>query len=260
MSVCVESYVAKFSKRTGEAKEKSAFSLTGHRLPLHGMPYLRSMWKEIRVLMMKDFQLDFRQRYALFATLLYVVATTYISYLIFRSINDRMTWVALFWIIEVFAAITAATRSFSSEGPQRFWYYAQLVRPTAVVWAKMIYNTALMVSLSTVTFFLFRVLLGDPIADDLQLFVVVILGAVGFATTLTTMSAIASKTNNNATLMSILSIPLLLPLTVTLVTASQNAALGEPWSNNLHLMGVLALLSALSAVLSGVLFPYLWRE
>lgn len=218
------------------------------------------MWKEVAYLINKDIKLDFRQRYAVFATLLYIVSTTYISYLIFRSVNDRMTWVALYWIITIFAGLTSATRSFNSESSNRFWYYAQLAKPTSVVLAKMIYNVVQLSLVGVFTYLLFTLLLGNPIVDNVQMLVITILGAFGFASTLTLVSAIASKTNNNTTLMAILSIPLLLPLTVTLIAASNNAALGEPWENNFSLMAILFLLGALSSVLSFVLFPYMWRE
>ncbi|KAB2805454.1 heme exporter protein CcmB [Phaeocystidibacter luteus] len=218
------------------------------------------MWKEVVALIKKDLTLDFRQRYAIFATLLYVVSTTYIAYLIFRDINDRQTWVALYWIITIFAAITSSTRSFSAESQHRFWYYAQLVRPNAVILSKLLYNVVQMLIISLFTFGLFRLLLGDPIADDGQMLLFVLLGAVGFSTTLTLMSAIASKTNNNTTLMAILSIPLLLPLAATLIAGSKKAALGTPFEESLSFFGVLLLLNILTGVLSVVLYPYMWRE
>lgn len=217
------------------------------------------MWKEISALIAKDFKLDFRQKYAVFATLLYVMSTTYIAYLIFREVNDRRTWVALYWIITIFGAINTSSRSFGAEPAQRFWYYAQLVRPTSVILSKMIYNMVQMLVISTFTFFLFRVLLGDPIADDLQMFLIVILGALGFSTTLTLMSALSAKTNNT-TINAILSIPLLLPLTITLITATNKAALGTALSENMGSLGVLLLLNLLTGALSYLLYPYVWRE
>ncbi len=223
-------------------------------------PYLRSMWKEIGYLISKDIKLDFRQRYAIFATLLYVVSTTYIAYLIFRTINDRFTWVALYWVITIFAAINTATRSFGAESNHRFWYYAQLVRPTSVILSKMIYNSVQMLIVSSFTFVLFRVLLGDPIADDLQMLFIVLLGSLGFATTLTLVSGIASKSNNNTTLMAILSIPLLLPLASTLVATTHRAALGTPLSENVNMILVLVALNIMTGALSFLLFPYMWRE
>ncbi len=225
-----------------------------------GITYLRSMWKEIGFLIRKDLTLDFRERYAIFATLLYVVSTTYIAHLVFQDINDRSTWVALYWVITVFAAISTATRAFGNESAHRFWYYAQLVQPASVIMSKMIYNVVQMLVVSLFTFGLFRILLGDPIVADGQMLIVILLGAVGFSTTLTLTSAIASKTNNNTTLMAILSIPILLPLAITLVTASNKAALGLPYEDNLSFMAVLGMLGLLSGVLSFVLYPYMWRE
>lgn len=218
------------------------------------------MWKEIAALIAKDFKLDFRQKYAVFATLLYVLSTTYIAYLIFKEVSDRRTWIALYWIITIFAAINTSMRSFGAESPHRFWYYAQLVRPSSIILSKMIYNIVQMVVISTFTFFLFRLLLGDPIADDLQMFLIVILGALGFSTSLTLMSALASKTSNNTTLIAILSIPVLLPLAITLITATNKAALGTELSENIGSLSMLLLLNLLTGALSYLLYPYVWRE
>ncbi len=218
------------------------------------------MWKEIAFLIRKDLTLDYRQRYAIFATLLYVVSTTYISYLVFQDVSDELTWVALYWVITIFAAISSATRAFGAESQHRFWYYAQLVQPTAVILSKMIYNVLQMIIVAFFTFVLFRVLLGDPIEADGHMLLIVLLGAIGFSTTLTLMSAIASKTNNNTTLMAILSIPILLPLTSTLIAASNKAAIGLPIDQNWSFIAVLVMLNLLTGLLSFILFPYMWRE
>ncbi|GGH71574.1 MAG: hypothetical protein EP346_08560 [Bacteroidetes bacterium] len=218
------------------------------------------MWREIRYLIAKDLKLDFRQRYAIFATLLYAVSTTYLSYFIFRETSlNRLSWVALYWIITIFSALSSATRSFSAESQNRFWYYAQLVRPSSMILAKMIYNSILLVIIGVFTYGLFTFLLGNPIIDNLQMLVVVIIGTVGFSTTLTLLSAISAKTNNNTVLIAVLSIPLMLPLTILLVRASHVASLGMNWGENTYLIFLL-LFSSLTGILSFILYPQIWRE
>ncbi len=113
------------------------------------------MLKEVGALLRKDLVLEFRQRYALFSILLYVVATVYISYLIFSNIKDVRTWSALFWVILVFAAINSAGKSFSNESENRFWYYFQLASPQAIIISKIIYNTLLLWVISLITYLVY---------------------------------------------------------------------------------------------------------
>lgn len=218
------------------------------------------MWREIRHLITKDLKLDFRQRYAIFATLLYAVSTTYLSYFIFRETSlTRLTWIALYWVITIFSALSSATRSFSAESNNRYWYYAQLVSPTSVILSKMIYNAIQLIIIGIFTYGIFTFLLGNPIIDNFQMLVVVLIGTIGFSTTLTLLSAISAKTNNNTVLIAVLSIPLLLPLTILLVRASHVASLGLSWDENTYL-GFLLMLSGLTGILSFILYPQIWRE
>jgi heme exporter protein B len=74
------------------------------------------------------------------------------------------------------------------------------------------------------------------------------------------VSAIAVKTNNNATLMSILSIPLLLPAVIIIVKASQLSLMGMSMAQNGAYLAGLLVLNLLVTAMGYLLFPYLWRE
>lgn len=204
--------------------------------------------------------MEFRQRYALFSILLYVVATVYISYLIFSNIKDVRTWNALFWIILIFAAINSAGKSFSNESENRFWYYYQLSSPQAVILSKIIYNTLLIWIISLVTYVIYSWFLGNHVENHLHFLAVILLGSASFSGILTVVSAIAVKTNNNATLMAILSIPLLLPAVIIIVKASQLALMGMTVAQNGAYLAGLLVLNLLVTAMGYLLFPYLWRE
>jgi len=219
-----------------------------------------AMLKEIVALIKKDALLEFRQRYAFFSILLYVVATVYISYLIFISINDARVWNALFWIILVFASINTAGKSFSNESENRFWYYYQIASPQALILAKVIYNTLLIWAISLITYLVYSWFIGNPVQSQWQFLLVLLLGSASFSGILTVVSAIAVRTNNNATLMSILSIPLLLPVVIIVVRASLGAMFGLDFEQNLVYLGALLALNTLVIILGFLLFPYLWRE
>ncbi len=222
--------------------------------------YIWPMLKEIVALIKKDALLEFRQRYSFFSILLYVVATVYISYLIFISINDARTWNALFWVILVFASINTAGQSFANESGNRFWYYYQLARPQSIMLAKVFYNTLLIWTISLITFIIYSWFIGNPVQSPWQFLLVVLLGSSSFSGILTVVSAIAVRTNNNATLMAVLSIPLLLPVIIIVVNASLSAMFGLPLEENLTNLMYLAALNTMVIILGYLLFPYIWRE
>lgn len=200
-----------------------------------------------------------RNKYALGGILLYVVSTVFVCYLSFKKIIDPRTWNALFWIILLFASINAVAKSFISETRGKLLYLYTLVSPQAVILSKIIYNSFLLILLSSLCLFVYTLFVGNIIQDIQLFFVTLLLGSFGFSSLLTMVSAIASKSSNNFTLMAILSFPIMIPLLMVLLKLSKNAIDGlEQWDSN-YLM-VLVFLNVIIVALSYLLFRYLWRD
>jgi heme exporter protein B len=220
-----------------------------------------SLVKEIKHLIIKEAQLELRSKYALSSILLYLVSTVFISYLAFKSITNPVIWNALFWIIMVFAAINAISKSFIQENSGRLLYYYTLASPQAIILSKIIYNIILMAFLSLACFGFYSLFIGNNIVQDIPLFLLVLfLGSSGFSGILTMTSAIASKTQSNFALMAVLSFPLLVPLLLALMKVSKNAVDGLAHSVSYPYLWSLGLINIMVIVLSYLLFPYLWRD
>ena len=152
---------------------------------------------EIKFLVLKDIKLEFKQRYAINGILLYVVSTIFVSYLSFARIIDPATWNSLFWIIMLFAAVNAVSKSFVQESTSRQLYYYTVTSPQAIILSKMIYNFMLMGVLSLLCLVVFTALMGEFVVNYPLFISALLLGSFGFASSLTMISAIASRTNNN---------------------------------------------------------------
>lgn len=213
-----------------------------------------------RQLLRKDLLLEWRSRYGFFSLLLYVLSSTYLLYLCFRSVKDAEQWVALIWIIALFTAVTTAGRSFQGERAGRFLYLFTLVDPRSLILAKMLFNTLLMGLGSLVVLLLFSLLMGVPDGNILAFGAVLLLGSAGFAAILTSTSAMAAKANGNPALLAILSFPLLFPLLLTAIKASFLVFKEFSWEILGPYLGALALLDVLVMLLAYLLFPYLWRD
>lgn len=217
--------------------------------------------KEVIDLIKKDFLLEIRQRYALNAILLYVVSTVFVVQLSFGRIIDETSWIALFWIILLFAAFNAVSKSFVQEHTARRLYYFVLASPVSIIISKITYNSALMVSLGFLSLGLYVLFLGMPEFNLWLLYPSFILGCVGLASALTMVSAIASSAGNNAALMAVLGFPVVIPLLLLVINAFKMALKVEIATMQLiKSLTSIFLIDAVVIVLAVILFPYLWRK
>ncbi len=195
--------------------------------------------------------------------LLYVISTVFICYLSFGLKRNQLTpivWNTLFWIIILFAAVNAIAKSFSQERYGRLIYYYNLCSPQAIILSKIIYNSFVMLFLASVGFVFYTFVMGNPVGDMSLYMVCIILAAIGFASVLTLIAGIASKADNSATLMAVLSFPIILPMLLMTIRLAKNAMDGLDWSVSHDEMITLLSIDLIVITLSYLLFPYLWRS
>jgi len=219
--------------------------------------------KEVKLLLIKELVLEWRHKYAINGILLYTFSTIFICYLSFNVLNAGMnsfTWNTLFWIIMLFSATSAIAKSFVQENQNRQLYYYTLVSPQGIIISKIIYNTCLLVILALVGLAAFSLVFGNPV-QDLPLFLLnMTLGAAGFASTLTLISSIAAKAENNGMLMAILSFPVMIPILLLVIKISKNAIDGIARTESSDELMTLLAVNMIVGALAYMLFPYLWRS
>jgi heme exporter protein B len=221
------------------------------------------LFKEIGALFHKELLLEWRQKYALNGILLYLASTLFVCYLSFAVKGNQLsvsTWNALFWIIILFTSVNAIAKSFIQERLGRNIYYYTIASPQGIIISKMLYNICLMLVLSLSGFIFYALVLGNPV-QDIQLFLLnLLLAGTGFSAVLTLISGIASKASNSSTLMSILSMPILIPMLLLVIKISKNAIDGLSWSVSTNSLLVLVAINVMLGSISYILFPYLWRS
>jgi heme exporter protein B len=216
--------------------------------------------KQIIELVKKEILLEWKSKYSFTGIIIYVISTIFICFLSFKQIIDPPAWNALFWIILLFAAVNAVAKSFMQESRGLQLFYYTLLNPQHVILAKTFYNIILLLILSCMSFLFYVLFMGNIVQNNLMFFIGLLLGAAGLSSVLTLVSAIAAKTNNSASLMAILSFPILLPLLMTIIKFSKNAMDGLSWSVNYPNLIILLAINLLICTLSYLLFPYLWKE
>jgi heme exporter protein B len=221
------------------------------------------MISHIPVLVKKEMQMEWRQRYAIHGLLLYLASTIFVCYLSFKAKQQAInpiTWNTLFWIILLFIAINAIGKSFTQESSQRNLFYFTLVSPEAVIYAKIIYNSLVMIGVSFVGILFYSWVMGNPVGNMPLYLLSIILGSIGLASTLSLMAGIAAQAENSATLMAVLSFPIIIPLLLLLLKLSKSAMDGISIQENWDEIAILGALNTIVVVLSGILFPYIWRH
>jgi heme exporter protein B len=89
---------------------------------------------------------------------------------------------------------------------------------------------------------------------------VIVLMSLGFSTSLTLLSAIASKAGNGNILMAVMSFPVIISLLLNAIKATKNCIDDlDPSVSNQEIFVMLAI-NCLVAALSYLLFPYIWRS
>ena len=161
----------------------------------------------------------------------------FISFLSFKGGIKPDVWCALFWIVLFFAAINAASKSFFTEGKARGIYNYTLYHPTEFVISKIIYNIVLLWVVCLCSVLCFGWMINYPIQNTLLFISVLLLGSTALAGSLTLMSCIASKTGNSYSVMSLLSMPVCIPVMLLSLRLTKNAIDGLEMSVSYKYLG-----------------------
>jgi heme exporter protein B len=223
---------------------------------------------QIFELIKKEVLTEWRQRYAINGMLLYLISTIFVCYMSFNlkaGVIDNITWNALFWIIILFTSVNSIAKSFIQESQGRQLYFYSIASPEAIILSKVIYNTTLSISLALLGFVIYALVMSGGLwsiegMDYTYFLIAIVLGAMGFASCLTMVSAIASKAQNSTSLMAILSFPVIIPLILVVIKLSKNAMDGlDRAASNDEILTLVAI-NAITLAVSYILFPYLWRS
>ncbi len=215
--------------------------------------------KTIAQLIKKDLLIEWRQRYAISGILIHIFSATFIVYLSVRIVNAP-TWNALYWVIMLFTSVSAVAKSFIAEGRGKNLYYHSIATPQEIIISKIIYNSMLSVFLGATSILVYILFMNNPVQNTASYLLIVLLGCIGFSSTFTMLSAIASKSGSSNLLMPVLSFPIIIPLLLVLIKASKKSMDGLEMSLIWPDLGILLLLNLMVVVMAYVLFPFLWKE
>jgi heme exporter protein B len=221
------------------------------------------VYSEIKTLLYKEFTLELRRKAVISGIGLYLISLIFICYLTFNLKSNALnlaSWAALYWLTVLFSVINSVAKSFIGEKRGLALYYYTVVSGEAIIISKIIYNAIFCIVLSLTAYLFFFFFLGSEIHDHLTFFAILTLTSIAFASALTLISSIASKTSNSNVLMAVLSFPIMISILLMAIRATMNTLDNLDSSASYdELMNLLAINSILTA-LAYILFPYIWRS
>ena len=139
---------------------------------------------------------------------------------------------ALLWILLFFSAATGLPRAFvREEETGTALALRKVTSATAVLAGKTLFNFFLFLAIAAVTIPAFALLLGWKVASPPALAAVLFLGGYGLSVVSTFLSALVARAGQKNVLFVVVSFPLLVPLLLSAIAATLEAAGGAtPWT------------------------------
>ncbi len=211
----------------------------------------------------KDFELEVRDRYGINALLMFVVATLLLTMFALgqEAVTPRVQS-ALLWIVIVFAASIGLGRAFVSEVEKETDLLLRLhARASMVYGGKLLFNFLLVLTANVIAVLAFVLLLNVEVTVPGLLAATLLLGSLGLSGASTLLSAIIARSAKQGPLLPVLVFPLLIPLLLSVVSATRNAlADGAGWSASVNEIVTLVSFAGVVITASTLLFDYVWND
>jgi heme exporter protein B len=217
----------------------------------------------IAAVVRKDVRSELRNRYAINALGMFVLTTVATILFALRSESPGPAPLAgMYWVVVFFSAMSGLARVFVSEEERGTALTLQLTTSSGVLFAgKLLVNTVLTFLLTTAVTILY--LLAFPtfqIKTPEIFFLTVVFGSIGFAASATILAAIIAKANSRGTLYPVLAFPILIPLLMTVMNATERSLEGQQLAEAAgDLQGLVGYCLIMIAG-SFLLFDYVWNE
>jgi len=211
----------------------------------------------------KDLRLEMRSRYAINTLLMFVLSSLLlVMFGIGQETVSPRVQSALLWVVIMFSAALGLGRAFISEEELGTVLLLQLNTRGSMVYAgKLLFNFLLVLGVNLVSVSVFVILMNVSVQAPGLLLTTLVLGALGLAGATTLLAAIIARAANKGPLLPVLLFPLLVPLLLSVVSATR-AALpgGNGWPEATDELVTLIGFAGVVITLSVLLFDFVWND
>lgn len=225
-------------------------------------PEPASGFQQAMAVFAKDLRAELRNRAALNAILLFAVtALVVVGFAVGTGKPSPVLKAALLWVVLFFAAFSGLAHVFIHEEETSTVTALRLAAsPGAVYAGKLLFNLLLLLVIAVVVVPLFALMLDVKWERPWAFLAVVGSGCLGLGAAATIVAAIIAKARGKGALYGALGFPILLPLLMIAVHATQAALTDAP--REILLRDVVGLLSfaVMLITASALLFPFVWED
>lgn len=209
----------------------------------------------------KDLQVELRTRFALNMVLAFVAAAMFLVLFTLRA--DQLEpgpKSGLVWIIILFAALSALSRSFIAETDKKTFDLLRIyAEGTSVYSGKLLYNFLFTLLVNTITFAGYIFLMNLQIQSWPAFLIMLFVGTAGLSGVATLTAAVVSQADRKGAIFSVLSIPLFMPLILLLADISKTTFVHGA-DSSLNNVSALIGFAGVTITAGILLFDYIWEE
>ena len=177
------------------------------------------------IIFKKELLSELRTRTTLINTFLFsLYSTIMVIFAMGANIQSNDIISIIFWLIILFSAFTSLANCYTKENDFNTISYLKLSCSSVnIFWGKYFYNFLLLISLIIEVNVLFIVIFNLNIVNIEYYIIIMILGGLCLSLSMTIISAMICRMNNKTSLFTILTIPLILPVIITVISGTKIA-------------------------------------
>jgi heme exporter protein B len=220
-------------------------------------------WSKAMAITWKDTLSEMRTKEVVSSVLVFTLLVIVIFNFAFGTGQETMRLVApgILWATFAFAGVLSLNRAFVPEKDQgclEGLMVCPVSRETIYV-GKMLGSLLFMLIVEAIALPVFSLLFNLSVLS-LQIVVITFLTTVGFVAVGTLFSALAINTKARELVLPILFLPVVVPLVISAVRASELSLTGEPWSRLSPWLQIIGAFDVVFLVVSFLIFAYVIEE
>lgn len=221
------------------------------------MQWLRSIYSVFN----KELQTELRTRFAVNVVLAFVAAALLLVLFSLRADQlEPAPKASLVWIIILFAALSALSRSFIAETDKNTFDLLRIYSTANVVYVgKLLYNFVFTLFVNASTFLMYIFLLNLNVRSWPAFLLMLSMGTAGLSGVATMTAAVVSQADRKGSVYSVLSIPLFMPL-ILLLSDISSTAFVHGGMISLSNVAALAGFAGVTITAGVLLFDFIWEE
>ena len=218
---------------------------------------------KVLAILWKDILSELRTKEIAASVLFFAILVIVVFSFAFDPEDDTIGLVApgVLWIAFTFAGVLGLNRMFAVEKEKGCLEGLMLcpVDRDIIYWGKMAGSFIFMIAVEIIVTPIFLVLFDLPLFMP-ELALIAVLATIGFVSVGTLFSALAINTRAKDILLPILFFPIVVPVIISAVKASEIAFDGKPFSDMLSWLGIMVAFDVVFLVVSALVFGFVIEE